>query len=173
LLDISCYLPIFYSGIVVLYLLALSWIIVIASLPSCHRFKDRATVIKLWSIVQSYIFFAFTFVLLVKAKHFGSSPECNRNAVVVLFRPFSALHGGRILGWIVTAGIAILYTAVTCIEYVLPPCKRVWRLVLKEWAKEGEAPTSALSPTFDAEAVSEPERVLPDERSRSRFQVSQ
>jgi hypothetical protein len=41
---------------------------------------------------------AFLFILWTKAKTFGSLPECNPNAVITIFHPFSALKIGRILG---------------------------------------------------------------------------
>jgi hypothetical protein len=40
---------------------------------------------------------AFTLALWMKAKTFGSLPECNFHAVVTIFHPVSALKVGRIV----------------------------------------------------------------------------
>jgi hypothetical protein len=106
------------SVLVVFYLLLMSWVAVIGSLSSfCHRFVDGTAIIKIWSIVQSYVIFAFTLVILIKARTFGNNPQCNGHAVVVLFQPFSALSAGRTVGWIVTVTVIAVYTGVTVAEY--------------------------------------------------------
>ena len=93
----------------------------ISSLPACYRIEDSGgtAVLKLWSILQSYLFFVFTLILLVKGQTFGSRPECNGNAVVVLFKPFPVFHVGIILGWVVTVVVVSLYTFVTVGEYIV------------------------------------------------------
>jgi len=105
------------SALVVFYLLLMSWAAVIGSLSSCHRFVHGTAIIKIWSIAQSYVIFAFALVILIKARTFGNNPQCNVNAVVVLFRPFSALNPGRTVGWIVTVTAIAIYTGVTVAEY--------------------------------------------------------
>ena len=91
------------SSIVVFYLLSLSWASVFSSLPSYNRFVKGDKTLKYFAIVQSYILFAFALAILIRAPTFGSTPLCNSNAKAVIFRPFSALHGGRIAATIVVA----------------------------------------------------------------------
>ena len=105
------------SVLVVFYLLLMSWVAVIGSLSFFHRFVHGTAIIKIWSIAQSYVIFAFALVILIKARTFGNNPQCNVNAVVVLFRPFSALNPGRTVGWIVTVTVIAIYTGVTVAEY--------------------------------------------------------
>ncbi|KAF8503951.1 hypothetical protein BU17DRAFT_101612 [Hysterangium stoloniferum] len=83
-----------------------------------ERFPEEGTkLLHLSSVIQSYTIFAFVFALLVKAETFGSDPGCNSNAVVVLFRPFIALKGGRIVGWVVAIIVLVIYTAMTVNDY--------------------------------------------------------
>ncbi|KIM74202.1 hypothetical protein PILCRDRAFT_828496 [Piloderma croceum F 1598] len=107
----------FHDVLVVFYLLLMSWVAVIGSLSFCHLFVDGTAIIKIWSIAQSYVIFAFTLVILIKSQTFGNNPQCNDNAVVVLFRPFSALRVGRTVGWIVAVTVIAVYTGVTATEY--------------------------------------------------------
>ncbi len=113
----------------VFYLLAMSWVTVFFSLPSFHRFPAGTKALKLLSVMQSYLIFAFSLVILITAEKFGNRSECNPIAVVVLFQPFSALKPGRIIGWIVIIGVATMYTIITAIEYLPPPPKQ-----FKQWA---------------------------------------
>jgi len=69
--------------------------------------------------------------MLIKAKTFGSNPECNENAVVVLFRPFSALYAGRIVCWIVTVIVVAVYTVITVKDYLPPPPKKLYQWIQK------------------------------------------
>jgi hypothetical protein len=73
--------------------------------------------LQIFSVLQSCTVFAFTLVLLVMAETFGATPACNRNAVVVLFRPFPALNAGRIIGCIVVAIVFMAYVLVTAMEF--------------------------------------------------------
>ena len=123
------------SGVVVFYLLCLSWITVIFSLPSCHRFPDGTKILKFVSVVQSCIVFAFVLVLLIKAKTFGSNPGCNGHAVVTLFRPFSALNAGRIVGWVVVVAVIAFYSGMTVVEYLPPPPDPIQRWLVRRRVK--------------------------------------
>ncbi|PVF96966.1 hypothetical protein CPB86DRAFT_786453 [Serendipita vermifera] len=116
----------FQDSLVVFYLLCLSWICVYFSMPFGKGFKA----LKGCFVLQSYLFFAFAFTLLAKGKSFGSRPECNPNAVVVLFRPFPALTSGRIVGWILVTSLFLVYTFITVKDVVLRQ-KRPLSIVLK------------------------------------------
>ena len=116
------------SGLVVFYLLAISWVTVFFSLPSFHRFPAGTKALKLLSILQSYLIFTFALVILIIAERFGNRPECNRIAVVVLFRPFSALKVGRIIGWITVGSITAVYIGITVLDF-LPPSS----FFIKQW----------------------------------------
>ncbi|KAJ6614342.1 hypothetical protein B0H10DRAFT_2191521 [Mycena sp. CBHHK59/15] len=87
---------------------------------SFHEFSGDVKILYIFYIVESYTVFAFTFALLITAESFGSSPECNQNTVVVLFRPFSALKSGRILGWVMTVIVAAGYTALLVKDHITP-----------------------------------------------------
>ncbi|KAJ7476770.1 hypothetical protein FB451DRAFT_1366371 [Mycena latifolia] len=97
------------SALVVLYLLYLSWVTVCLSLPACARLRGNVRMLHFFSIIQNYTIFAFAFAMLITARTFGSKPECNPNAVVVLFRPFSALTSGRIVAWVITVLVVAVY----------------------------------------------------------------
>lgn len=45
------------------------------------------------------------------------TPECNADAVVVLFRPFSALRVGRIVGGVVLCLVVLTYTWLVVTDY--------------------------------------------------------
>jgi len=105
------------SAVIILYLLSMSWIVVIASLAACNRLSDDTKVLQLASVTQSYVILAFAFTVLATAHRFGTDPECNHNTFAVIFRPFSALKAGRILGWIVFSLALICYTAMTARDY--------------------------------------------------------
>jgi hypothetical protein len=117
---------------VVFYLLYLSWVTVFFSLPSSNRFSDGIKLLKHLSVVQSYTVFAFAFAILIKAKTFGSNPECNGVAVVVIFRPFSAINAGRIVCWILTIIVVAIYTVITAKDYLPPPPKGVHQWIRKK-----------------------------------------
>jgi hypothetical protein len=87
--------------------------------------------VKLFSVVQSYTVFAFALTLLIKAASFGTNPACNENAVVVLFRPFSALHAGRIVCWILTVAIVVVYTFLILKDHLPSPLRTVYQRVRK------------------------------------------
>ncbi|KLO17533.1 hypothetical protein SCHPADRAFT_994226 [Schizopora paradoxa] len=113
------------DGLIVFYLLAMSWVAVFFSLPSYNRFIKSDNVLKYLSVFQSYLLFAFALAILVKGDSFGSSPECNSEALVVIFRPFSAIHGGRVVGWITVSIALLFYTFLTVSDY-LPTAKKEW-----------------------------------------------
>jgi hypothetical protein len=101
------------SALVIMYLLSMAWITVIASLASCNRLSEDTKVLQLVSVIQSLVVVAFALAILIQAMSFGQSPECNQEAVAVIFRPFSALKSGRILGWVVVVSVVAGYTTMT------------------------------------------------------------
>ena len=100
-----------------LYLLSMSWIVVIASLATCNHLSDDTKALHLASVIQSYIIQAFAFAVLATAHRFGTNPECNDNVFVVIFRPFSAFKAGHIFGWILFGLAFVCYTAMTIRDY--------------------------------------------------------
>ncbi|KAJ7759549.1 hypothetical protein B0H16DRAFT_593764 [Mycena metata] len=98
-----------HDGLVVFYLLYISWVTVYFSLPANTKFPGQVKTLHLCSVIQSCILFALAFALLGTAPTFGLTPECNHNAVVVLFRPFAVLDAGRILFLVLTALVLIIY----------------------------------------------------------------
>jgi hypothetical protein len=139
--------------LVVFYLLHLSGITVYFSLPVDEQARDRKAagkksvkqrtegehaedslrikMLHLCSIIQSYTIFAFAFAMLGTAVTFGSYPGCNPNAVVVLFRPFSALKAGRILFLIMTGLGSIVYTAILVKDHMPPKEKLIQMLTIR------------------------------------------
>ena len=105
------------SSLIVFYLLALSWASVFFSLPTYNRFVKSDKTLQLLSIIQSYLLFAYAIAILIKAQTFGPSWCCNGTAKVALFRPFSALHAGRIVGWVVVMLVVIIYTVLSVYDY--------------------------------------------------------
>lgn len=91
----------------------MSWIVVIASLASCNRLSDDTQTLQLVLVLQSCIILAFAFAVLATAPYFGTTPECNQNTHVVIFRPFSALKAGRIFGGILFGLAFLAHTAMT------------------------------------------------------------
>jgi len=106
------------SALIVFYLLYLSWTTVVFSLPSCNRLPGSTKVVKTVSVIQSYTLFAFALALIILAPKFGNHPECNRNAVLVLFRPFKVFNAGRILGFISIGLVVLMYTVMTILDYI-------------------------------------------------------
>ena len=113
------------SALIILYLLSTSWIVVIASLAACSRLSDDTKVLQLASVIQSYVILAFAFTVLATAHRFGTNPECNHNTFAVIFRPFSALKAGRILGWIIFSLVFTGYTAMTARDYTTLVLNRI------------------------------------------------
>ncbi|KAF8126850.1 hypothetical protein K438DRAFT_2001193 [Mycena galopus ATCC 62051] len=121
----------FHDALIVFYLLFLSWITVFLSLrTSADSANKDVQMLHFFSIIQSYSVFAFVFVLLITAPSFGSHPECNLNAVVVIFRPFSVLWAGRPVAWVLTLLIAVCYTALLVKEQVKVVARTVLPLVM-------------------------------------------
>ncbi|KAJ7763674.1 hypothetical protein DFH07DRAFT_812734 [Mycena maculata] len=135
----------FHDALVVLYLLFLSWVAVCFSMTACVRFSSsesskynkitaKITMLHFFSIIQSYTLFAFPLAVLITAETFGSNAKCNPNAVVVLFRPFSALKSGRIVIFVLTGLVVVVYTTILVWDY-LPPVKPAIRWVHKQLRK--------------------------------------
>lgn len=114
-----------YSALVALYLLATSWTTTVFSLSSCIRFKEGIKSLQMLSVIQSYLFFAFVSILLITTKTFGSSPECNVNAVLVIYAPFPVIEAGRIVGGIITLVVVLAYTYMVLKDYFAKIQERV------------------------------------------------
>ncbi|KAJ7624287.1 hypothetical protein DFH06DRAFT_1445958 [Mycena polygramma] len=110
----------FQDAVVVVYLLSMGWGTVLASLAFCNRLSDETKVLQLVSVIQGYVILVFAFAVLATAPSFGQVPQCNHEAVAVIFRPFSALKQGRVLGWCVVSLMLIGYTAMTVWDYLAP-----------------------------------------------------
>lgn len=104
-----------HDGLIVVYLLCFSTACVFFSVPSQER---PFYLLNSLSIIQTYLFFAFVLTLLIRARDFGSSPDCNGNAIVVIFRPFPLFHAGQIVGWVLACLIITFYTWVTIKDHI-------------------------------------------------------
>ncbi|KAJ7624281.1 hypothetical protein DFH06DRAFT_1445953 [Mycena polygramma] len=110
----------FQDAVIMVYLLSMGWVTVLASLAFCNRLSDETKVLQLVSVLQGYVILAFAFAVLSTAPSFGQVPQCNHEAVAVIFRPFSALKQGRVLGWCIVSLMLIGYTAMTVWDYLAP-----------------------------------------------------
>ncbi|KAJ7661689.1 hypothetical protein B0H17DRAFT_1094252 [Mycena rosella] len=115
----------FQDALVILYLLSMAWMTVIASLASCNRLSEDTKVLQLSSVIQSCVILAFAFTVLGKAASFGQTTDCNQYAVAVIFRPFSALKSGRILGWILVSLASATYAVMTARDYMTRVLKKI------------------------------------------------
>ncbi|KAJ6610287.1 hypothetical protein B0H10DRAFT_2061047 [Mycena sp. CBHHK59/15] len=143
-----------HDALVVFYLLYISWVTVYFSLPANTRFTGKVKMLHLCSVIQSCILFAFAFAMLSTATKFGSTPECNRNAVVVLFRPFVALDVGRILFLSLTALVVIIYGGILYKDWK-DSIKRLGRRVSKSFVKK-KKPDEELDNHAEAPPATEP-----------------
>jgi len=136
----------FHDALAVFYLLTLSWVTIFFSLSALSNIEEKSVkFLKLLSVVQSYCFFASALPIIFTAKVFGSNPECNGNAVVVLFWHFPALTSGRIVYGIGITFAIVAYTLVTIKDYY-PPAESAMDKVVA-WAKR---PRRA-APTLDSD----------------------
>jgi len=113
------------DGLVVCYLLALSSITIYISFMRYDRFTNGNSFLDFLAVFQTYLLFAFIVALLVKGRSFGKSPNCNFEAVVVIFRPFSAIRSGRVVGWVVVSLALVAYSFLTIGGYA-PAAKGAW-----------------------------------------------
>jgi ascorbate-specific PTS system EIIC-type component UlaA len=139
-------MPYYCSALVVSYLLYISWITVFFSLPSSARFGNKPGDVKILKMlhfcsgIQSYAAFSFAFAMLATAPTFGSTPECNPNALVVLFRPFSALNAGRILFCVLVGLVCIAYTALLVNDHIVLRAKKMARILKQLIVQQIPAP---------------------------------
>ncbi|KAJ7108927.1 hypothetical protein C8R43DRAFT_1139856 [Mycena crocata] len=132
----------FQDAVIIMYLLSMAWITVIASLASCNRLSAETKTLQLVSVIQSYVIVSFAFAVLGTAKTFGHSPECNQDALAVIFRPFSALKSGRIFGWCIVGLIIAAYTVMTVRDYTALVKKKIQER--KESQQNSDASASAI-----------------------------
>lgn len=128
-------MPYHCSDLVVFYLLYIAWVTVFFSLPPSARFGNKPGNLKILkmlhfcSVIQSYTVFAFAFAMLATAPTFGSTPECNPNALTILFRPFSALNVGRILFCVLAGLVCIAYTALLVNDHIALLAKKMTQIL--------------------------------------------
>ncbi|KAF7339096.1 hypothetical protein MVEN_01986100 [Mycena venus] len=135
----------FHDGLVVFYLLNLSWVTVFFSLPAVANFSN-VKLLHVFSILQSYTIFAFDVSLLITAYSFGQSPDCNPFARVVLFRPFVALPAGRIACLVITCLVAAVYTGILVKDHLPPAPKKILQWIQKKVTKEVPATDEEKAP---------------------------
>ncbi|KAJ7221286.1 hypothetical protein GGX14DRAFT_558784 [Mycena pura] len=100
----------FQDAVVIIYLLSMGWITAMVSLASCKRLSDDTGIPALVPVIHAYTMLSFAFAVLATATTFGQHPECNNEAVAVIFHPFSALGHGRIAGWCIVGFAFFSYT---------------------------------------------------------------
>ncbi|KAJ7432695.1 hypothetical protein FB451DRAFT_1572945 [Mycena latifolia] len=131
------------DAVIIIYLLSMSWITVIFSLASCNRLSGDTTILQLVSVLQSYVIMAFAFVVVGQPTSFGQSPNCNQNAVAVIFPPFPASKSGRIVGGTIVGLVVIGYTAMTVIDYTAQVRKKIGNRKLQPLGPLPESKTPA------------------------------
>ncbi|KDQ57936.1 hypothetical protein JAAARDRAFT_193422 [Jaapia argillacea MUCL 33604] len=147
----------FHDGLIMLYLLSLSWFTTLLSRSACQRIQGSTRLLQLFSLIQSAIFFAFAFALLSHADTFGSSPQCNHQASLVLFRPFKALSmGGKVFGWILASTVALAYAFMTAKEYLPPATRKVDQWIQKIRVKAPQPEPAQGATNADLEGLQPP-----------------
>ncbi|KAJ6542537.1 hypothetical protein DFH09DRAFT_1173928 [Mycena vulgaris] len=149
----------FHDALVVFYLLYLSWVTVFFSLPACARFRGNVKLLHFFSIMQSYTVFAFAFAMLIKAPTFGFQPGCNPHAVVVLFRPFSALKAGRTVCWVMTVLVVTVYTGILVKDHMPSAPRLVQQWIQKRVTKQ--IPATDQEIPMASPHVAPPPRIIP------------
>lgn len=71
--------------------------------------EGDAPILQLLSVFQSIVVFAFALAVLITAPTFGSNPECNHHAWLVLLRPIKVFNAGRIVGGVGCGIVIFLY----------------------------------------------------------------
>ncbi|KAJ7734469.1 hypothetical protein B0H16DRAFT_1892490 [Mycena metata] len=110
----------FHDGLVVSYLLGFST-------SSMFFYITTRPMVRVVAVLQNCAVSAFTLLLWIKAKTFGSIPACNTNTYIFLFVPIHALKPGRIisLGFAclgaVGAVLSILGLCLFVVEYLFEP----------------------------------------------------
>ncbi|KZP10095.1 hypothetical protein FIBSPDRAFT_221570 [Athelia psychrophila] len=155
----------FHDALVVLYLLALCWATNICALASCNSVRGDARALQLFSVIQSIAVFSFALAILITAPTFGSTPECNRHAKLVVFTQFRVFDAGRILGWIVAVAVIVGYTGMTAKDYITDP-RNIFRRKKAEMGLPGEMggsgkPEPVEAPSLDIKAEPEEDPIEP------------
>ncbi|KAJ7759520.1 hypothetical protein B0H16DRAFT_1884890 [Mycena metata] len=145
-----------HDGLVVFYLLYISWVTVYFSLPANTKFPGQVKTLHLCSVIQSCILFALAFALLGTATTFGLTPECNHNAVVVLFRPFAVLDAGRILFLVLTALVLIIYGGIIYKDWKAS-IKRLGLRVAEHFKKKRPGEEIEINIHHNAQTATDPE----------------
>ncbi|KZT24781.1 hypothetical protein NEOLEDRAFT_1093604 [Neolentinus lepideus HHB14362 ss-1] len=106
-----------YDALVVLYLLTPSWTAIFFTMPQYNRHRKSGAIVKYLAILQSYLVFACAFAILTKAESFGSDPQCNKDLVFVIFRPFRVLYAGRNAFLVLLSLCTLFYTVMLYSDY--------------------------------------------------------
>jgi len=114
------------DGLVVLYLLVLSHAALYTTFPSYHRLNGNDKGLELLALVQSYLLFAYALALFIDIQSFGSSPECNKDAVISFFYPLPAIKIGRVPCLIFIGVIVVVHTLMTLNDYIPEHRRYVW-----------------------------------------------
>ncbi|KLO09393.1 hypothetical protein SCHPADRAFT_567879 [Schizopora paradoxa] len=101
------------DGLVVSYLLAMSFLSITFSSTSYNRFIGSKKIVHVLSVIQALLIFGSFFALLAKMKSFGSSQSCNSEALVFFFRSFKALKYGQVVGSVFASIAFICYVVIT------------------------------------------------------------
>ncbi|KAJ7926987.1 hypothetical protein B0H13DRAFT_2265716 [Mycena leptocephala] len=159
----------FHDALVVFYLLNLSWVTVFFSLPACAKFAN-VKLLHIFSILQSYTVFAFALTMLITAHTFGSNPQCNQFARIVIFRPFLALPAGRIVCLVLEAVLVVGYTGILVKDHIPPAPKMIFRWIQKRVTRE--VPAADADSEGDGLPMRRPE-APPPRRPQGRYRPQQ
>ena len=101
----------FFSALIVLYLLVLSWVTVVSVTPFYIRLKITFNncLLKFLIFIHNCLIFSYVIVLLATAPSFGPTFCCNYTAKGVVLVSFSALGTGRLVGWAVASILILVY----------------------------------------------------------------
>ncbi|KAJ7690265.1 hypothetical protein B0H17DRAFT_1290333 [Mycena rosella] len=99
----------FQDAVITIYFISMAWITLMISLAATKRVSPDLVLLVVSSI-HTYLTVSFIFAVLATAVTFGQTPECNHEAVAIIFYPFSALKSGRIVGCCIVGLTVLGYT---------------------------------------------------------------
>ncbi|KAJ7809251.1 hypothetical protein B0H14DRAFT_3481628 [Mycena olivaceomarginata] len=95
-------------------------------------FHDHRPLVAVVFVLKSCAVSAFTFLLWITAKTFGSMPACNSNAFIFLFVPIHVLKHGRIIS-LVLAGLGAFVFGLSIFEADTDSIQGLWAIQIIVW----------------------------------------